>query len=427
MSEWLQIAGRRILVFQRTILRTQRSISAVRVIPLLIVLSAVQATARTPGQASTTADADRKTAMDLYDQNRFEDALPLLEELTVTYPKDAVLLERLGMCLNAHAVTLKDYEARRQMRLRARQAFLRAKALGDNSDLLQTALSEIPEDGSDSPYSSKKDVDDAMRAAEAAFSKGDLVGALAGYALVLKLDPQNYQAAVFSGDSCFKQKDYDASYVWFAKAVTIDPDQELAYRYWGDALYAAGKNSEARQKFIEAIVASPYERLSWVGLTQWADRNGVKLTQPNIKSPNSISTSGNTTNIMIDPNTLGKKDGTESWLLYAITRANWKNEEFHKNFPNEKDYRHSLAKESNALGMVADAVSENLASKQIKSEDLNQQLALLIKIKSEGFLEPYILLARADAGIAQDYATYRNGHREKLVEYMNEYVVPPAK
>jgi tetratricopeptide (TPR) repeat protein len=365
--------------------------------------------------------------MKLYDQNHYEDALPLFEQLTTVYPKDMVLQERLGMCLAAHAISLTDPDARRQTRLKARQAFLRAKELGDNSNLLQTALSQLPEDGSETPYSNKKEVDDAMRAAETAFGRGDLAGAIAGYTEVLRLDPQNYQAAAFSGDACFKQKNYDASYSWFAKAVAIDPDQELAYRYWGDALYAAGKNGEARQKFIAAIVASPYERLSWIGLTQWAQRNGVTLSQPKIESPNSMVANGNQTNITIDASTLGKKDGTEGWMLYEITRASWKNTEFQKAFPNEKQYRHSLTEESAALGLVADSASDNLSSRKIKTKDLNPQIGTLVKLKSEGLLESYILLAHPDDGLVQDYAAYRKDHRDKLLRYMDEYVVPQAK
>jgi len=414
-------------VYHRTILRAQRLASAVRVIGLLTLIVATSVTGRFYGQNSPTVDADRKTAMDLFDQNRYEEALPLFEQLVVVYPKDVVLQERLGFCLNAHAVSMKDPEARRQTRLRARQVFLRARELGDNSNLLQTALSQIPEDGSDAPYSDRKAVDDAMRTAETAFAKGDLAGALSGYTEVLKLDPQNYLAAVFGGDACFKQKNYDASYEWFGKAVAIDPNQEIAYRYWGDALYASGNNAGAREKFIEAIVASPYERLSWVGLTQWADRNGLKLTQPKIESPNAMSTNGDTTNITIDASSLNKRDGSDSWLIYEIARTSWKTAEFHKEFPTEAQYRHSLPEESHALGVVADTVSERVTKNEIKASDLNQQLITLVRLKSEGLLEAYILLGRPDQGIAQDYAAYRKDHRDKLLQYMNEYVVPVAK
>jgi len=410
-----------------TFLQGQSCVSVARLLCFLLVLSLLVAVSPTRAQNSQTDDQDRKTALDLYQQNRFEDALPLLEQLTVAHPKDLVLLEELGTCLLAHSVSLSDPELRRQTRLRAREVFLSAQKLGDNSNYLQTVLQKLPEDGSESPYSTRKEVDDAMRTAEAAFGRGDFAGALAGYAEVLRLDPQNYQAALFSGDVCFKHKDYDASYTWFQKAVAIDPNQETAYRYWGDALYAAGKNSEARQKFIEAIVASPYERASWVGLTQWAQRNSVTLSQPKIESPNSIVANGNQTNITIDASTLGKKDGTEGWMLYEITRVSWKNTEFQKTFPNEKQYRHSLAEESAALGLVATSASENVASKKIKAKDLNPQIATLIKIKDEGLLESYILLARPDDGLAQDYAAYRKDHRDKLLQYMNEYVVPQVK
>jgi tetratricopeptide (TPR) repeat protein len=412
-------------VFQRTILRVSRNVSLLSTLVLALVLTA-SSSARGSAQDSPTAAADRKAAFDLFDQNNYEDALPLLEQVTATYPNDPAVWEHLGFCLNAHAVSLKDPEARRQTRLRARQAFLRAKALGDNSNLLQTSLEGIPEDGGDAPYSDKKEIDDAMRSAETAFGKGDLTRALAGYAEVLKLDPRNYQAELFSGDACFKLKDYETSFKWFASAVAIDPEQEIAYRYWGDALYAAGKSKEAREKFIEAIVASPYERRAWVGLTQWADRTGVKLTQPNIQSPNSLSSNGSTTNITIDASTLGKKDGSESWMVYEIARAGFQLK-FHDHFPNETEYRHSLAEESDALGLVAGTLTQNIDSKKIKSADLTPALAILLKIKSEGLLEPYILISAADQGIASDYAAYRKDHRDKLFQYMDEYVVPPAQ
>ena len=356
-----------------------------------------------------------------------EEALPLLEELTIVYPKDAGIREALGGALLAHAANLSDPAGRRQTRLRARKAFLQVQALGDNSNYVIVELEGIPEDGSQTPFSTRKDVDEAMRGAESAYGRGDFPAALAGYAEVLKLDPRNYHAALFIGDVYYVQKDYDNSYPWFAKAVEIDPDQETAYRYWGDALYATGHNAEARGKYVEAIVASPYQRASWVGLVQWAQRNRVTLAHPKIESPNAMATTGGKTNITINASVLGKNDGSESWLLYEISRANWREHEFKKEYPNEKEYRHSLAEEAHALGVVADAVSESITSKKITNADLNPQLATLIKLKSEGLLESYILMAHADQGIAQDYAGYRKDHRDKLIQYMNEFVVPPIR
>jgi len=39
-------------------------------------------------------------------------------------------------------------------------------------------------------------------------------------------------------------------------------------------------------------------------------------------------------------------------------------------------------------------------------------------------IEPYVLLNGADQEITLDYGEYRAKNREKLVQYLNEFVVP---
>src|ERR1700733_6985042 len=62
------------------------------------------------GQQTQTGDEMRRKAVELYKENRMEQALPLLEELTVARPQDAALQEMLGMCLLGHAVNFADPE-----------------------------------------------------------------------------------------------------------------------------------------------------------------------------------------------------------------------------------------------------------------------------------------------------------------------------
>jgi hypothetical protein len=45
---------------------------------------------------------------------------------------------------------------------------------------------------------------------------------------------------------------------------------------------------------------------------------------------------------------------------------------------------------------------------------------------SAKMIEAYVLLNAADEGIAQDYPGYREKHREKLEQYLSEFVVPSA-
>jgi len=375
-----------------------------------------------PAQETQNYDAERSRAFQLVEQYKLLDALPILENLTKQKPTDAAVLARLGVCIVANAATLEDPEARRKERVRARAVLERAKELGDRSPLTQVLLDQLPPDGNISPFSERKDVEDAMGEGEAEFAKGDFEKAKAAYGRALILDPKQYEAALFTGDGYFKLKQMDQAGEWFERAVQIAPDRETAYRYWGDALMGKGESGEARAKYIEAVIAEPYNRTAWRGLAAWAQAKRVRLTPPVIQSPHQVSVKNGTPNITIDAKSITQNDGTLHWLVYEITCADWKRDLFAKAYPDEKEYRHSLPEEAAALRKVAEGVSRDMKAGKIPS--LDPSLATLVKLNDEGLLEPYVLLTRADAGIARDYATYRKGHRDKLRSYMDEYVVP---
>jgi len=108
--------------------------------------------------------------------------------------------------------------------------------------------------------------------------------------------------------------------------------------------------------------------------------------------------------------------GRASWMTGKDGKLS---ENFSRAYPNEKTYRHSLAEELDALRMVILSVKEQ--GKEIKQ--LEPSLERLVKLNEAGLLEPYILFARADQGIAQDFAEYRKTKRDKLLRYLLEYVV----
>lgn len=372
----------------------------------------------------TDEDALRKRAQQLYDDHKLVDAMPLFEKLVAMKPDSAVYHERLGFCVLAYSGTLADREAERQQRIRARQLLLRTKELGGKSNLMIVLLESLTEDGSKGEFSSRKDVDNAIREGEAAFGRGDMDAAAQAYRRALVLDPQSYEAALFLGDVYYKQKKWDTAGEWFAVAVQINPNVETAHRYWGDALMSADKQAEARARFIEAVIAEPYTRRSWVGISQWAQRHKLQLSHPRIESPNTLGNKEGKTQITIDPSTLDAKDGRSHWLVYEISRSAWKIKKFKEEYPNEKEYRHSLVEEAEALRLVAELVATGVKDKSIKQ--LDPSLANLLKLHEAGLLEAYVLLARPDQGIAKDYETYRKENREKLRKYLEEWVVPKA-
>lgn len=390
---------------------------------VILISIAFCACAQAFAQEVQDEKAERQKVSQLMNQSRFTEALPLLEKLVAANPNEAELTFNLGFVRFATSKTMKGAEARKQARARARAEFVRAKKLGFSHPLLESILESLPEDGgNEDRFSENAQADDAMREAEAAFTQGKLDDAILAYQSALKFDPKLYAAALFIGDSYIKKEQPERSYEWFAKAVEINPDSETAYRYWATGLMDQGKMTEAREKLIEAFITEPYNRLARQGLIQWAQRNNASLAHPKIDIPTSVSSDSNQTTITLDPKMMGnKEDGTAAWIAYGMERALWHNKKFKERYPNEKSYRHSLAEEAAALHLVAQSAREQIKAKQVKQ--LDPSLDNLIKLDDAGLLEAYILLARADDGIAQDFPAYRKANRDKLRRYVEEYVI----
>ena len=107
--------------------------------------------------------------------------------------------------------------------------------------------------------------------------------------LLLYAGDSEFKKAYASKDPQFRKEHFEQAGIWFAKAIAINPNRETAYRYWGDALKLEGKTDEARDKFVDAIVAEPYSRKAYVGLTQWADRHKISMAHPKIVVPSNVS------------------------------------------------------------------------------------------------------------------------------------------
>jgi hypothetical protein len=114
--------------------------------------------------------------------------------------------------------------------------------------------------------------------------------------------------------------------------------------------------------------------------------------------------------------------------MYGLTKVKWRSDEFKKQFPAEKQYRHSLAEEADALAAAATVWTEvNESDKKKKKASpapKDPNLILLLKLYQAKMIEPYVLLNAADEGIAQDYDGYRQKNRDKLEQYLSEFVVP---
>ena len=379
-----------------------------------------------PAQAQgDPSDAEMQRAGQLIHAGNFAAALPILERLIAANPNNGQAQFGLGYALVATTIQLPDSPARRQARVRARNALLRARALGVSNALLNDLIDGIPPDGSGATgaYSINREADAAMRQGETLFTRGDLNGALAQYEHAHRLDRQLYLAPLFAGDMLRKQQQWERAIEWFQRAIAINPEIETAHRWWGETLMAQGRLPEAREKLFDAILLDPYARLVWSALLLWSQRAGIQVGHPRIEQPPPSMQSrpeGDRTTITMDPRAL--EGEARYWMGYDLIRSTYRQVGFARDHPNESQYRHSLREEATALRVVAERVSRE--RRENRDLRLSPSLLTLADLHEKGLLEAYVLFARANEGIARDYAEYRRTNRDQLRRYLTEYVAP---
>ncbi len=376
-----------------------------------------------PVWAGQAPENEAARANALYEAGKHVDALPLYEDLAKSYPNEQLYQSRLAACLGAAALQTNDAAQSKALITRERDAARRAVQLGDTSNVTQMMANIDPDAPGSVAQGSPAQA--LMEEAEKAFAAGDYQTAMTKYVAAAAADPHLYVAALYAGDAAFSQHDLPMAARWFARAIAIDPNRETAYRYWGDAIVLYGNDPEAaKNKFIDAVVAEPYNRFSWQGLQQWAVREKAVLSSPKIERPTAPAVDpNNSKNITINVNptdAVDKNDeGSFAWITYSMKRALYRGDEFKKQFPNGKEYRHSLKEEDDALSTVVAVIRE----KKIPPEKLDESLRNLLEVYDAGMLDCWILINGADEGITQDYAAYRDAHRQLLHDYVARFVV----
>lgn len=402
------------MTFHRVLKLRFPVLAALFTVALMIVPASLQ------GQTIPELKTEAKA---LYDANRFTEALPLYEKIVQAEPNDGQNQYYLAFALMGTAANTPDPAARRALRVRARNAFIKTAEIGISGDatmiLVKAMAAGIPEDGSDpSGFSDIKEANDLMNKGEAAFSSGKMDDALRAYQAALKIDPRLYHAALFSGDVLMHTGKFGEAEVSYQKAISIDPFTETAYRYSATPLMKQKKYDLARDRYVEAFIVAPYNRLALSGLVQWGEATKTALAHPRIDVPKITVDAAGKTNSSININPLAM-DGSMAWMSYVTTRQEWRDGFAAKNAG--RPYRHTLAEEAAALRSVIKS------AKTLKPKNLDPQIQMLAKLDEDGVLEAYILMAIPDQEIAWDHAAYLRQNREKLRLYVTKYVIGVGK
>ena len=153
-------------------------------------------------QTSESVEELKAKVLELTEQNKYLEALPLLEKIVVAEPDNARMHFDLGFALIAQAHNTKNAEQQIALSKRARAAFVKARELNVAEPVVDALIASMPLDGSmgDQSFSENIAANSLMTQAEALFSQGKLDEALRNYQKALTFDPKLYHAALFSGD-----------------------------------------------------------------------------------------------------------------------------------------------------------------------------------------------------------------------------------
>jgi tetratricopeptide (TPR) repeat protein len=347
----------------------------------------------------------------------------ILKKLHDENPNDGSLCFYYGYALLVRAGSMDPGPKRVALVKEGRRYLLQAQKSGLVQPLIEMALGTFHEDGTFAAQSFSKDsqVDACVKAAEKAFAARKFDEALRHYQEALAVDPANYSATLYTGDTYFSTGRLEDALKWFDRAIALDPNRETAYRYRGDALEKLHRQGEALDSFVAAVVAEPYNRLPWNTLTVVAQQRGYAAKYRAAPLPRAeVKLEDGKPAIVLPPN-----PGALT-LAYAAARVAWFGENRAQVFP-DGSYRQSLAEEKHVLESLLAIALELRDSSGQKSEP-DREVALteasfheLKQIVDAGLLEPHILLTRANRDLAQDYGPYREKNREKLAEYIRRF------
>lgn len=380
------------------------------------------APAQTPTQTPDEVSEATKKVGELFDQKRFDEAVPYLTTLVKAQPQEPKIRFLLGFALLAKSKKVDEEDMGKLLAAQALAEFKKAKELGFEDEMNDKLIALLSTDatsggnGTQAGYSKNAEANKLMGQAESFFAKSNYDQAFELYQKALQLDPNIYEAALFSGDVFLHKSDFKNAELWYQKAITINPERETAYRYSATPLMKQQKYNEARDRYIEAYITEPYGGMAIKGLMQWGQVTQTRLAHPKFSIPEFKIDANGKSSSTINVNPLAM-EGSMAWIGYTATRSEWYEKKFAKTFPNEKKYRHTLQEEVEALRSVIQI------AKETKGKDKNEQLEKLAKIDQEGLLEAYVLLAIPDDGIVQDHPAYLKQNREKLRQYVVKYVV----
>lgn len=257
--------------------------------------------------------------------------------------------------------------------------------------------------------------------AERAFAEGRLQDAIQLYQKVTAGDPGFGKGYLHMGDCFYRNNQFREAMDCYRMATAKTPLDAAAFRFGADTLLKMGNGAEARQWLMNSLLADPDYPMVWGDLTTFAHAEGKILERHHEVIPLQFLLLDFDKNP--DDDTLLEAVPAETasaWREYLKKKRVWRQEQFKKQFPNEKFYHATVPEELDSLRAL---LTEWSRVRESNSSLRNEKLDFLRQLQLDEMLEAFVYLEL----FTEEYrAAFENWKKANLVaahEYVERYLL----
>lgn len=258
---------------------------------------------------------------------------------------------------------------------------------------------------------------DAMMDAERDYRAQRFEAAERGYARILSREPSFLPALLGHGDAAYFAGRAQDALVRYDRAVEVAPHDHRVHFFRGNALLRLGRAAEARAAFARALALRPRGETLILALENGrAGPLGVEVRRPFLHPRGMWRTNDDgSVDVKLEP-------GRPHWFAWALCKAYWSAEPAHRKLrTGNETHTFSIIEELECLAVMAAAYD----SREERAPDPDiEQISRILLDRFGTELVVYEIAARMDPHVALRQSP---AALEKLVEYVNRYVIPPAR
>jgi tetratricopeptide (TPR) repeat protein len=255
--------------------------------------------------------------------------------------------------------------------------------------------------------------------AEKAFAEGRLRDAIDLYRKVTIADPGFGKAYLHMGDCFFRNNQYREAMECYRMATARTPLDAAAYRFGADALSRMGQGADARQWLMNSLLADPEYPMIWGDLSTLAQGQGKTLERHHdlvplqFLVPDVDKQTDDSLLEAVPPET------ASAWREYLKQKRLWRQEQFRKQFPNEKFYHTSFPEELDCLSAL---VIEWSRVRESNPSLRNASLDFLRQLRLDDMLEAFVFLELFTEEYRAAFENWKKTNEIAAHEYIERYL-----